>query len=65
MVDSLVGMNKILYWVMYRFESCPDYTFRDTTTDSVPNTMRNGVMTVWEPTLEWMGITPEQVSSTS
>jgi hypothetical protein len=31
----------------------------------MPNMMRNGVMTVWEPTLEWMGITPEQVSSTS
>jgi hypothetical protein len=28
-------------------------------------TMRNGVISVGEPTLEWKGITPEQVSSTS
>ena len=31
----------------FRFESCPDYTFRNITADSVSYTMRNGVMSVW------------------
>ena len=35
------------------FESRPVRTFRNMTTDSVPNTMRNGVMSVWERTLTY------------
>ena len=38
---------------LYRFESCPDYTVPKQTTDSVPHTMRNGVMTVGERTLTY------------
>ena len=42
---------RCLYHRGYRFESCREYTFRNKTTDSVPYTMRNGVMSVWERTL--------------
>ena len=42
---------RCLYHRGYRFESCREYTFRNRTTDSVPYTMRNGVMSVWERTL--------------
>jgi len=31
----------------------------------MPNMMRNGVMSVWEPTLEWMGITSGNIIPTS
>ena len=42
---------RCLYHRGYRFESCREYTFRNKTTDSVPYTMRNGVMSVRERTL--------------
>ena len=42
---------RCLYHRGYRFESCREYTFRNKTTDSVPYTIRNGVMSVWERTL--------------
>ena len=42
---------RCLYHRGYRFESCREYTFLNRTTDSVPYTMRNGVMSVWERTL--------------